>query len=102
MDRATYIKPISAYIEKWGMPISSLYQPISQDGGMPISSLYRKMAETYIKPISAYITGWGNAYIKPIYAYIKKWRKPISSLYRLISLEDRSDTDEVQISCIHP
>ena len=28
----TYIKPISAYIGNGGMPISSLYQPISQNG----------------------------------------------------------------------
>ena len=105
MDRATYIKPISAYIGNGGMPISSLYQPISKDGErlyQAYISLYRKMGDAYIKPISAYITGWGNAYIKPIYAYIKKWRKPISSLYRLISLEGRSDTDEIQISCFHP
>ena len=69
---------------------------------MKNGSKIRRMETTYIKPISAYITGWGNAYIKPIYAYMKKWRKPISSLYRLISLEDRSDTDEVQILCFRP
>ena len=28
----TYIKPISAYITGRGTPISSLYQPISQNG----------------------------------------------------------------------
>ena len=33
----------------------------------------------------------------------KRWMgTPISSLYRLISLEDRSDTDEVQILCFRP
>ena len=70
--------------------------------GQPISSLYQKMGDAYIKPISAYIKGWWNAYIKPISAYIEKWRKPISSLYRLISLGDRSGTDEAQVLCFCP
>ena len=50
-----YIKPISAYIEKWGMPMSSLYQPISTDGGTPISSLYQPISKNGGNLYQAYI-----------------------------------------------
>ena len=51
----TYIKPISAYIGNSGMPISSLYQPISKDGETPISSLYQPISNNGGNLSQAYI-----------------------------------------------